>query len=680
MLRRTPTGKSASGDPSRPQSQIALRSLAGYAIFIRSVLGFVVRVHIFLAAPLKPQQPLLWLAVGMIEGLAVSSIISIVCIAIGRSRRTDAARGLLVAVFVLNAALYLVFAEVIAYLGQGLHLQVLELGLHPRFFAGSVEGGAGIRIAILLVLMMCALVWANARAMRAQSTRVTLPRLCAIVVLGVLAFLAAPYIHLSETTGGPVVQLLNLLDERRRNQQLHRLIDVPRSSLPSTSIRALMPPLHRDFIDDRYPLAYIPPPRSAAAIRLAPGVAPNIVIVLLESMRSAEVGAYGGNISGLTPNFDLLARNGILIDDAYSVGGYTPEGELGTWYGLLASPYEIVVRNRPDAVLSGLPEFLRERGYQLLWAHPGDQTLYLSSRFYLQRGFHAYDGTSFSGREPRTNWGYSDKALARHMIAMLDHVREPFAAMELTISNHHPFELPSDASPFRLRLPLSESEHERLRQDRLIGQRTIPMLRTIHYSDEALGLFFQMARTKPWFRRTIFVIVGDHGTPTRPLDHPIRSLHELMMLRHHVAMLFYSPLLPKGIRIAGPASHADVLPTLEGLLGSTAPRAGIGVDLLDPADRGQDRPVISWNPEARTVTVTTAGFSYHAAVANLGTTPIEFSSETLIDDRKDPVGMSNLAYIREAQTKHLRDVARFYVELYPSLIASGESGLPSKKP
>jgi hypothetical protein len=172
-------------------------------------------------------------------------------------------------------------------------------------------------------------------------------------------------------------------------------------------------------------------------------------------------------------------------------------------------------------------------------------------------------------------------------------------------------------------------------------------------------------------------VVGDHGTPTKPLAHEIRSTHELMLLRHRVAMLFYSPMLPRRLTVPGPASQVDILPTLEGLLGSAAPRAGLGIDLLDPLDRDQpQRPIISWNPEARTVTVTTAAFSYHAIVANLGTIPIDFSDEVLIDSRTDPEGMENLAGIREKETERFRDLARIYVEVYPALIANGVTGLP----
>lgn len=437
------------------QPEVALRSLVGYAILLRALLGIILRLRIYFAAPLKPQAPVLWMTVGVLEGVAVSSLIGILCILAGGKHRTNWARAVLLSAFVFLAALYLAVSEAIAYLGHGLHPESFALSLHPRFFSGSGEGDTVIRDVILLSLFLVSLGLASRRASRASSTGVTLPRLFALVVPGVLALMAAPYVHLSETSSSVLVQMAQLYRERRRIEQLHSLIAVPKSRIPLTSIRKLMPVRHRTFLDDRYPLAYLPPPRSAAAVRLPPGVRPNIVVILMESLRSAEVGAYGGDVPGLTPNFDWLARNGIRVDDAYSVGGYTPEGELGIWYGLLASPYEIVIRNRAASPLSGLPEFLRDRGYQLLWSHPGDQTLYLSSRFYHRRGFHVSDGGSFAPDEPRTNWGFSDKALARHTISLLDRVREPFAAMELTISNHHPFQLPPDASPFRLRLRMA---------------------------------------------------------------------------------------------------------------------------------------------------------------------------------------------------------------------------------
>src|SRR5712692_8503627 len=378
-------GDSVRSSPDR--QQVILRTLAGYAIVARMLLGIVLRVRILLVAPLKPDAPLLWLVAGLAQGVTVSSILCIIVIIASWKLSTEVMRVLLVIAFILNGLLYILAGEAIAYLGHGLHPESLDLALHHRLVAGSLQGGAGYRMALLLVLYTAALLGAERLARAATTTRVTLPRLVMLALPGLISVAASPYLNSAETTASPVVQLLQMMSESRRFQQLRGTINVPGPTFAATEVRSLVPPLHHAFIDDSYPLAYMPPPRSGAAIRLARKVRPNVVIILMESLRSAEVGAYGSPVPGLTPNFDALAKDGILIDDAYSVGGYTPEGELAAWYGLLASPYEIVIRNRPDVALWGFPELLQLRGYHFLWSHPGDQTFYLSSRFYDHRGF-----------------------------------------------------------------------------------------------------------------------------------------------------------------------------------------------------------------------------------------------------------------------------------------------------
>jgi hypothetical protein len=658
-----------------PPAELHLRAFAANNFIVAIAFAIILRVRILLVAPLKPEAPLIWLLTGMLQGLAITAAIFIVIMLIFRGRWAGLGRGVFITLNTVRTAIFLAFSEAILYFGHAPHAENFSLGMHPRLLVGSLEGGAGQRMVVILGCYVMAVLLANWRANHATATWVTIPRLLIIVVAGTIATLVMPYVHLSETSRSPVVQLINLMMENRRAEQLQGRIQIPRPTLPITAARELMPALHNRFIDDRYPLAYVPPMRSGSAPRLPRGVTPDVVVILMESFRAHEVGAYGTPIPGMTPNFDALATKGFLIEDAYSAGGYTPEGELGAWYGLLASPYEIVIRNRPEAAITGLPDMLEPLGYKMFWAHPGDQTFYLSSRFYEHRGFRVTDGTSFNADEPRTNWGFSDRALARHMIALLDHAQEPFAAMELTISNHHPYQLPSDATPFQLRLPLSAEELGQLNSNKWFGQRLVPMLRTIHYSDEALGDFFRMAQRTAWFNHTIFVIVGDHGNPVPPID-LISSDHELLELRHKVAMLIYSPMLKGGYRIPGPASHADIEPTIAGLLGIRGPRSGVGVDLLDPVDRDEDRPVFSWTPESHTINIHTRAWAYHAVVEVLGKNPVQFSREILIDRHSDPAGMTNVMADQPTVREHFKRLASIYFEIYPYLIATGRSGLP----
>ena len=450
---------------------------------------------------------------------------------------------------------------------------------------------------------------------------------------------------------------------------------------PLSAIREIAAnPSRRGFLDPQFPLAYRPAERSASAPRLPPGLLANIVFFVMEGVRAHEVGAYGGTVPGVTPNLDALAARGTRFDGVWSPGTHTPEGELALWYGLLAVPREIVMTLRPRVSMTGLPEILRRAGWKsFLWIHNGDQTFFGEDRFFLPRGFRMIDGRDFDPAEPRTNWGYSDRTLARRAAVAIDRMEEPFAAMVLTISNHHPFQLPSDAKT-RLDVPAAE-ERGSFRAPGwrdLVGRQTVPMLQTVHYTDEAIGDFFDRVRSRPWFSHTIFVVVSDHGLPIAPLE-GISSLHRFAELRHGVPWILYSPLLPARPAVPGPSSLADVPPTLLGLLGVDLPASGVGCDRLDPAACDPERPVFSWNDEGETLTIATASRVFHAVIAwerVSGGEGDSLGEEMLYDARADPDGRRDLSLSEPGRVREFRKLARLYLGLYPWLVGHGRSGVP----
>jgi len=227
----------------------------------------------------------------------------------------------------------------------------------------------------------------------------------------------------------------------------------------------------------------------------------------------------------------------------------------------------------------------------------------------------------------------------RAAVRAFDRLEEPFAAMALTVSNHHPFQVPTDASTT---FEPPETAHGGFviapGLSRALGLHTGPMLKTIHYTDEAVGLFFDLARSRPWFPRTIFVISGDHGLPIAPLG-STPTPHHFAALRHQVPLVFFSPLLAGGLTLKGPASLADVPATLLGLLGMKD-SAGDGRDLFAPEPAG--RPVIAWDDEGRTVTAATRDFVYHATLEADGDGKIQATEESLFA-AGDTAGTADLA-------------------------------------
>jgi phosphoglycerol transferase MdoB-like AlkP superfamily enzyme len=130
----------------------------------------------------------------------------------------------------------------------------------------------------------------------------------------------------------------------------------------------------------------------------------------------------------------------------------------------------------------------------------------------------------------------------------------PFLATILSVSNHKPFAYPAG------RIDLDPAARSRDH--------------AVKYADWALGQFFEKAKSHPFFKDTIFVVLGDHGARVYGAAFiPIES--------YEVPLLIYSPfLIPKPKIISTLGCSMDVAPTILGLLGMPYTSTFYGRDLL----------------------------------------------------------------------------------------------------
>jgi hypothetical protein len=627
-------------------------AFAGLLTVLAVLLGVAARVWLHLVTPLPADHPLPWFLLGALEDFAAYALLAGGLSAFLPGR---VARALLATLVVLLFSSELLFTQAVAYFGRAPRAEELSIAASLHFVAGSADAAAVLYLAIGVVILLFLEMIAAVLARRATRTVVTPARL---VVAGLVALVisALPVpVGMAETARSPLATACTAVLESHRHAA--SLLDGPRLTHTGLAWAGLALPT--------------PAPRrarSASAPRLPAGTKPNLVFILLEGVRSNELGAWGGPFPELSPTLDALAARGIRVARAYSPGTHTPEGELGLWYGLEAVPDTLILTDHPGLPLTGLPEILRAAGWRsLLWMHNGDQTFYQRERFYTPRLFRLIDGRDFPAADAVTNWGYSDRALARRGAEALSRLGEPFAAMLLTVSNHHPFQVPADAKttfePDLSRLAASAPSAQGVPSP---GRYTVPMLQTIHYTDEAVGLFFELARKQPWFANTVFVISGDHGLPIMPLHgHP--TPHEFLELRHRVPLIIYSPLLEGGRTVAGPASLYDVPATLLGLFGLSAD--GLpdnSVDLLDPEiDRG-DRPVFAWDNDGSTVTVATPRFVYHGTLDTSSSPDRPDFRDELLVAASDRFGERNLLSEEPAVASALRAQAAEFLLTYRS--------------
>lgn len=320
--------------------------------------------------------------------------------------------------------------------------------------------------------------------------------------------------------------------------------------------------------DPEHPLLQLP-----IEPAVGPARRPNVIVIEAESFRAAESGTYGAKVS-LTPEFDALAKEGLVARRFYAAGIQTTRGEMAILCSMWPALGSAALYKRaPDTKLTCLPELLRSYGWDTYWFSGFSADYANGARFLTGHGVSHVLGEESMSRpgDEKLGWGISDTEMAERVLEQLDHARGPFFATWLTLSGHHPFDwdYPIEFPEHLARKP-GESVYDAYR-------------RGLFYTDHVIGEFVRKVRQRPWGRDAWIVITGDHGMYIFPED-DTRS--ELQKLEAHFRLPFL--LLAPGVLnssvVARPASQIDVAPTLLELLGARAPNAFVGQSMLRPPD------------------------------------------------------------------------------------------------
>ena len=319
----------------------------------------------------------------------------------------------------------------------------------------------------------------------------------------------------------------------------------------------------------------------------------NVVVILMESFAGHSVGALGrpGNI---TPYFDQLSKEGLLFDRFFSNGTHTHQGMFATMACFPNLPGFEYLMQTPEGShkLSGLPQLLSARDYDDVYVYNGDFAWDNQSGFFSNQGM-----TNFVGRNDFVNpvfsdptWGVSDQDMFNRGLEELKardgKDKKPFYALLQTLSNHTPYALPTPLPVERVTDRGTLNEH----------------LTAMRYSDWALGQFFEKARKEPYFKETLFVIVGDHGFGNE------QQITEMDLGRFNVPMLMIAPGIQEkfGQRDHTVGTQIDIVPTIMGRVGGDVVHQCWGRDLLNLPEGDKGFGMIKPSGSDQTVALVTA--------------------------------------------------------------------------
>ncbi|KOS05396.1 sulfatase [Flavobacterium akiainvivens] len=282
----------------------------------------------------------------------------------------------------------------------------------------------------------------------------------------------------------------------------------------------------------------------------------NVVFILVESLSGSFMKEFG-NTENITPFLDSLAQKSVFFDNLYATGTRTVRGMEAVTLCIPPTPGQSIVKRPDNANLYTVNSVFKAKGYDSNFFYGGDGYFDNMNAYFGGNGFNIYDrghGSVLSDEIQAVRnhiednevtfenaWGICDEDIFNKMLRVADKqyaAGQPFFNFVMTTSNHRPYTYPSG----KIDIPSGTGRSG-----------------AVKYTDFALREFFADAKTKPWFKNTVFVIVADHCASSAGKD-------EIDVANYHIPAFIINLAEAQNQKINKLCSQIDLFPTLFGLL------------------------------------------------------------------------------------------------------------------
>lgn len=277
----------------------------------------------------------------------------------------------------------------------------------------------------------------------------------------------------------------------------------------------------------------------------------NVVFILVESLSGSFMKEFG-NKNNVTPFLDSLAQKSVFFENLYATGTRTVRGMEAMTLSVPPTPGQSIVKRPENQNLFTISNVFKEKGYTSNFFYGGDGYFDNMNSYFGGNGFNIYDrgrGSVLNDKIKTTRnnindnevtfenaWGICDEDILNKMMKVADthyQKKEPFFNFVMTTSNHRPYTYPDG----KIDIPSGTNRDG-----------------AVKYTDYSLKKMFEKAKTKPWFKNTVFIIIADHCASSAGKD-------EIDVANYHIPAFIVNLPSKMNQKITKQCSQIDLFPT-----------------------------------------------------------------------------------------------------------------------
>lgn len=272
----------------------------------------------------------------------------------------------------------------------------------------------------------------------------------------------------------------------------------------------------------------------------------NVVIILLEDFSYAE---------NTATNIENIAKESMLFTNIYATGTDRSSGIEALTMSIPPLPGNSVIKRDNNRNLFNASTIFRDNNYVNDFIYGGYSVFNNLQNFLIGNNFIVLDRGSFSSDDIsyKNIWNISDEDVFKKAIKKYD-IRQQknknFFSIILTSSKNLSKDFLAN------KIDMKDQENSRIK-----------------YIDYAIGNFIEEAKTKEWFKDTIFVITSTNAPSSK-------DQNELNKENYHIPLMIYAPGFIEASVNNKLGSQIDIAPTILGLLNFDYDSKFFGQDLI----------------------------------------------------------------------------------------------------